>query len=350
MTRGTAQGAAGTSALIAALALVAVAAPGPGVAGDDPPRPALGAATKAEPEAKPGTTPERLRPARSFHAPPAGLVPSVEALLRTARGSTPGGEALSSRPGALPLQERACVGRTPDRFYEFYFTRARYSDGGGGGRGFRGRNRGGEWDMDYPKADCQFISVVKRLAGLDMFDDSNAIRLDDPNLRRYPFLYALEVGRNGGMNLSEEEVAGLRDYLAAGGYLVIDDFWGTQEWRNFEEEIQRVLPGRSIVDIPLDHSIFHIFYEITEIKQVPLAANAEAIALGFPGAVTYERDGFVPRVRGIFDDDGRPMVIINWNTDLGDAWEWAESPYYPLEYSTFAFQLGVNLILYGMTH
>jgi hypothetical protein len=284
----------------------------------------------------------------SIHAPAAPR-PLLRERVHHAPVSTLRAESLSVRTDALSPQERACVGRAPDRFYEFYFTRARYSDGGGG-RGFRGRNRGGEWDMDYPKADCQFISVVKRLAGLDMFDDSNAIRLDDPDLRRYPFLYALEVGRNGGMNLSEEEVAGLRDYLAAGGYLVIDDFWGTEEWRNFESEIQRVLPGRPIVDIPLDHPIFRIFYEITEIKQVPIVGNAEAVALGFPGAVTYERDGYVPHVRGIFDDDGRPMVIINWNTDLGDAWEWAESPYYPLEYSTFAFQLGVNLVLYGMTH
>jgi hypothetical protein len=250
----------------------------------------------------------------------------------------------------LMRQVRECSGQTPDRFYEFYFTRAIYSEYGGDGRRGFGYRGGGDWAMDYPKADCQFITVVKRLAGLDMFEDSNATRLDDPNLRRFPFLYALEVGRGGGMNLSDEEVLGLRNYLTAGGFLVIDDFWGTREWENFERQIMQVLPGHEIVEIPMDHTLFRIFYNIEEVIQVPISGNAQAISMGYPGAVTYENDGYVPHVRGIFDADGRPMVIINWNTDLGDAWEYAESPYYPLYFSTFAFQMGVNMILYGMTH
>jgi hypothetical protein len=332
------------------LTVAVIGAAGHGTSSVPPARTLLASARSASGQRSEATPSSARRSAPPFFGAHAELLPTLDAPWMTSREARLRADVMLARPDVLPTQERACAGRAPDRFYEFYFTRARYSDGGGG-RGFRGgRNYGGDWSMDYPKADCQFISVVKRLAGLDMYEDSNAIRLDDPNLRKYPFLYALEVGRNGGMNLSEEEVAGLRDYLAAGGYLVIDDFWGTQEWRNFEREIARVLPGRAIVEIPMDHPIFSIFYEITEIKQVPIAANAEAIAIGIPGAVTHERDGVVPHLRGIFDDQGRPLVIINWNTDLGDAWEWAESPYYPLEYSTFAFQLGVNLILYGMTH
>ena len=97
---------------------------------------------------------------------------------------------------------------------------------------------------------------------------------------------------------------------------MIDDFWGTYEWQVFESEILRVFPEYPIVDIPLDHPIFNQVYKIEEIIQVPNLPNAQ-------GGPTWERDGYYPAVRGIFDDQGRLMVVINWNTDLGDAWEWA---------------------------
>ena len=268
-------------------------------------------------------------------------------VLETAFTPTPG---FFAPPEELFPQERECTGQAPDRFYEFYFTRGRYGYGGGGGGfggfGRRGRGGGGSWATDYPKADCQFITVVKRLAGLDIYYDSNAIDLDDPNLRRFPFLYMLEVGH--GMNLSESEVKGLRSYVDAGGFLVIDDFWGTREWAEFEYEFRRVFPDKEIVEIPLDHDVFSVFYTIDQIRQVPNVNNAENVARGF--GRTYEQDGVVPHVRGVFDDDGRLLVIINWNTDLGDAWEWAEDPWYPLEFSTYALEMGVNMILYSMTH
>ena len=219
--------------------------------------------------------------------------------------------------------------------WEFYFTRAIYN--GNSGR----RRWGRSWATDYPKADLQFISILQRVTKLGIYEGQNAIRLDDPNLRRYPFLYALEVGS---MAMTEEEVAGLRAYLMAGGFLLIDDFWGTWEWQNFEMEIRRVLPEHPIVDVPVDHPIFHTVYEINEVLQVPAVNNA------YYSGRTWEQDGYVPETRAIFDDDGRMMVMINWNTDLGDAWEWADSPYYPLKFSTYAFQMGVNFIVYAMTH
>ena len=220
-------------------------------------------------------------------------------------------------------------------WHEFYFTRAAYSPGGGGwGR------RGNSWATDYPKSDRQFVTVLKRLTNLDAFDYENAVLLTDPSIRRYPFLYALEVGY---MSLSEEEVTGLRDYLEAGGFLVIDDFWGTREWAVFEWNMKRVLPEHPIIDLDLEHPVFSTFYEIDEILQVPAYGR-------YWGGRTSERDGYVPYVKGIEDHDGRLMVMINWNTDLGDAWEWAEQPDYPLQYSTFAFQMGVNMIVYAMSH
>lgn len=224
--------------------------------------------------------------------------------------------------------------RPPPEWHEFYFTRAAYNSYSGWGR------RSRSWATDYPKSDRQFLTVLQRLTNLDAFSYENAILLTDENIRRYPFLYALEVGY---MSLSAGEIEGLRDYLKAGGFLVIDDFWGTMEWQQFEYQMSLVFPQHPIIDLELDHPVFNTFYDIDEILQVPAYGR-------YWGGRTSERDGFVPYVKGILDDDGRLMVIINWNTDLGDAWEWAEQPDYPVQYSTFAFQMGVNMIIYAMSH
>lgn len=228
----------------------------------------------------------------------------------------------------------------PDEYREFYFTRAVYRDYSSNSFSFY-RRRQPSWAIDYPKADRQFLTVLKNLIDIDAYDRDNAVRLDDPRVRRYPFLYALEVGR---MDMTDAEVDGLRGYLEAGGFLVIDDFWGLREWANFEYQISRVLPGRRIERLPLDHPIFNMVYDIEEIRQVPNVGN------GTRGGPTWECRGCEPEVFGIHDDAGRLMVIINFNTDLGDAWEWAENPYYPLEYSTFAYEMGVNMVVYGMSH
>ncbi|MEM7351828.1 MAG: DUF4159 domain-containing protein [Acidobacteriota bacterium] len=219
-----------------------------------------------------------------------------------------------------------------DRPHELYFSRAAYSS--------LSWDRP-TWGIDFPKADRQFLIGLERLTVIDASGDENPVRLDDPDLRRFPLIYAVEVGY---MALDEGERQGLRDYLLAGGFLIVDDFWGTWEWENFEQEISAVLPEYSIVDLPLDHPVLHVFYDISEIVQVP------NVHQGRMGGATWERDGYFPALRGISDENGRLMVVINWNSDLGDAWEWAEDPYYPLQFSNFAYQLGVNLIVYGMSH
>ncbi|MGD8281986.1 MAG: DUF4159 domain-containing protein [Gemmatimonadota bacterium] len=234
------------------------------------------------------------------------------------------------------LGPRMIPGETPGR-WPFYWTRAVYS---GGGRGWYGRGRRA-WATDYPKGDRQFLVVLKRLVRLNAYDWENAVPLSSPDLRRFPVIYAVEVGN---MNLSDEEVEGLRSYLQAGGFLIVDDFWGSREWATFEYNMRRVFPDRPIVDLPLDHPLFSAYYDIEEILQVPNIRN------GASGYRTHEQDGYVPYVKGVLDDKGRLMVVINWNTDLGDAWEWAESPAYPLEYSTFAYEMGTNMIVYGMSH
>lgn len=222
--------------------------------------------------------------------------------------------------------------------HAFYWTRAVYT---GARRGWWGGRGEGAWATDFPKGDRQFLVVLKRLVRLDAYDFENAVSLADPELRRFPLLYAVEVGQ---MELTPEEIHGLRAYLEAGGLLIVDDFWGSSEWAQFEYNLREVLPGRPVVELPLEHPLFSSFYQIDSILQVPARGR------GIFGRPTSERDGYVPHVRGVFDDDGELMVIINWNTDLGDAWEWAEDPMYPLVYSTYAYEMGANMIVYGMSH
>ncbi len=273
-------------------------------------------------------------------AAPHGRLPALSGPSASPPGILRFGASESAVPAGgsatAPAPSPASVLQYPREWHEFYFTRAAYSSYGRGGWGRRGQS----WAIDYPKADIQFLTVLKRLTNLDAYDDENAIALNDPRIRNFPFLYALEVGY---MSMSEPEVEGLRDYLLAGGFLVIDDFWGSREWAQFEFQMKLVFPERPIIDLDLDHAVFNTFYEIDEILQVPAYGR-------YYGGQTWERDGYVPFVKGIEDDEGRLMVIINWNTDLGDAWEWAEQPDYPVPYSTFAFQMGVNMIVYAMTH
>lgn len=217
----------------------------------------------------------------------------------------------------------------------FYFTRGRYSGGGSG--------ISGSWATDFEKADRQFLVVLNRIMDIDAFPCENPVELDDPALRQFPFLYMVEVGN---MSLGSSEVEGLREYLLAGGFLIVDDFWGEAEWGNFAWEIQQVLPDHEIVDIPLDHLIFRIVYPIEEILQVPCTCNT-----GGGPAFYGENGGDTPYLRGIFDKvTGRLMVVMSVNSDLGDAWEWAEDPSYPWDRSNYAFQLALNLITYAMTN
>ncbi len=215
---------------------------------------------------------------------------------------------------------------------EFYFTRGNYG-------GYGGEEWGPRWAIDFPAADEHFLVALRRLTGIDAYDSHNAIPVDDEKLKDFPFLYILEVAS---LSLSDAQAAALRSYLLAGGFMMVDDSWGSYAWQNFQMQMARVFPEYEIVDIPLEHPIFHVFYDIEEIIQVPNVRQTSG--------PTYEYDGKVPYVRGIFDDEGRLMVVINWNTDLGDAWEWADAPNYPLRYSTYAFEVGINTVIYAMSH
>lgn len=240
-----------------------------------------------------------------------------------------------SRPGPTAAQV------DPDGA-EFHFARLMYRDGNYG-RGFGNRS----WTTDMPEAEHFFMEGLRRLTRVDGMPVSiyngaggERVNLLDDSLYDYPFLYAVEVGRWG---MTAEEVAALRDYLLRGGFLMVDDFHGSQQWAGFVAVMQRVFPDRPIRDIPEDDEVFHVLYDLNERIQIP------GLAALYNG-VTYEGDGVEPTWRGIYDDSGRLIVAINHNMDLGDAWEHADTPNYPEPMTALAYRFAVNYVIYAMTH
>lgn len=233
----------------------------------------------------------------------------------------------------------------------FTFCRIRYTSVGGGFR----------WDTDYPDSDINFSMRLSELTTIKVNRDEQGkiqhdiVRITDEKLYRYPFVYMLEVGN---LMFSDEEVEILRDYLFRGGFLMVDDFWGDYAWDNFQMQIERVFPPEQypeceIFDIPLDHEIFNCVFKITEVPQVP-AINRyyQWKETGDAYEHNYAAVDKRPHCRGIQDKDGRLMVVIMHNTDLGDGWEReAEHPGYFEEFSVKrAYPMGINIVTYAMTH
>jgi hypothetical protein len=217
----------------------------------------------------------------------------------------------------------------------FTFVRIRY--------GSRGGFRGGRWDTDYPDSDLNFSYRLHQMTALDVDPNGKILELTDDELFDYPFIYIIEPGR---MWLSEEEVVALRRYLLNGGFLMVDDFWGEEEYRIFYENIKRVFPNREAVELPLEHEIFHCVFDLKQKPQIP------SIHAYYDGQTTERWDAPHANYKGIFDDEGRMMAIICHNTDLGDGWEReGMDPGYFKQYSEkWAYPLGINIITYAMTH
>jgi len=211
--------------------------------------------------------------------------------------------------------------------------------------GYRGRFDG-DWrqglslgTQDYPRADRHFSLALRRLSRIHVRSVEQPVNLEDGDeVYNWPWLYAVQVGEWG---LTQDESVVLRDYLLRGGFFMADDFHGTEEWAEFERRIKQVFPDRPIVEIEDSDPIFHTVYDLNDRYQVPGAAH---LSLG------YKNDGIGAHWRGIYDDKGRIMVAISFNSDLGDAWEWADDPYYPERFSGLAIRVGVNYVVYAMTH
>ncbi len=220
--------------------------------------------------------------------------------------------------------------------HEWAFARLKYTSKR---NGYWGRG-GGSWSTDYPKADRQFVQGVRRLTRLSAKSVEHVVLLREDDFWNYPWMYAVEVGR---WHLDDTEAQRLREYLLKGGFLMVDDFHGTFEWGVFMESMQRVFPDRPVVDLENKDQIFHVLYDLDERVQVP------GIQMFYTGKIS-ENDGYEARWRGIYDEKGRIMVAICHNMDLGDAWEWADHPRYPEHYASLAYRIGINYIIYSMTH
>jgi hypothetical protein len=214
-----------------------------------------------------------------------------------------------------------------------------WNDGYRGRFGSDWREGSSLWTQDFPRADRHFSLAVRRLTRIDARSIEQCVNLDDGgDVYNWPWLYAVQVGEWG---ITDEQAKKLRDYLLRGGFFMADDFHGTVEWSVFQESMNRVFPDRPIVDIPDSDPIFHTVYDLDERYQV---VGAEHLAEG------HKKDGYVARWRGIYDDKGRVMVAISFNSDVGDSWEWADDPRYPEKFSALGVRLGVNYIVYAMTH
>jgi hypothetical protein len=214
-------------------------------------------------------------------------------------------------------------------------------------RGFFGSDweRGGtSWAVDYPRGDRKLAEVLRRFTRTDVRSVEQPVNPNDGNdIYDWPFLM---VGLAGYWDLTDEHVRALRTYLLRGGFLFADSFFGSDSWVGFQEGLQRIFPDRPIVDLSDDHPVFHTVYDIPAMTTVQIP-NMNAL---YGRGVGYLSDGRIPRWRGIEDDDGRLMVLIAFNNDVADAWQWADEPEYPAESANLGLRIGVNFAVYALTH
>lgn len=214
-------------------------------------------------------------------------------------------------------------------------------------RGFFGSDwqRGGtSWAVDYPRGDRKLAEVLRRFTRTDVRSVEQPVNPNDGNdIYDWPFLM---VGLAGYWDLTDVQVRALRTYLLRGGFLFADSFFGSDSWVGFQEGLQRIFPDRPIIDLTDDHPVFHTVYDIPAMTTVQIP-NMNAL---YGRGVGYLSDGRIPRWRGIEDDEGRLMVLIAFNNDVADSWQWADEPEYPADAANLGLRIGVNFAVYALTH
>ena len=231
---------------------------------------------------------------------------------------------------------------------EWIFARLMFPGGGPEADGYYPRFQGDYrhglslWTQDYPRADRHLARAMRRLTRIDVRSVEQVVALDDDyDAFNFPWIYAVQVGEWG---LTEKEGAKLREYIQRGGFFMADDLHGNSEWNVFARRIRYAFPDRDIVELPDDDPYFHVVFDITERPQVPGEAHLRE------GCKNCSDGGRGGHWRAIKDDKGRVVVAISHNSDLGDAWEFADAPYYPEKESALAIQIAVNDVIYAMTH
>jgi len=236
---------------------------------------------------------------------------------------------------------------------EWVFARLMFPGGGPGIDGyyprFQGNWREGSslWTQDYPRADRHFSQALRRLTRIHVRSVEQPVDLEDGDeVYNWPWVYAVQVGEWG---LTPAEAKVLRDYLLRGGFFMADDLHGAFEWDVFEQSMQLVFPDRQIVDLADQDAYFHVVYDLDDRYQIP---GSDHLRVGYkiPIHARSGTDGKGDHWRAILDDHGRIMVAISQNSDLGDSWEWADDPRYPEKFSALGIRIGVNHVVYAMTH
>ena len=237
--------------------------------------------------------------------------------------------------------------------HEFIFVRGKYNNypgSGGPGYGYGGSMRQW-WETDFDDADRNLLRGLRRYTTIDTSSEGyKAMSLTDPALFEFPFLYInmkrVPLYSGNGPNFSLEEAASLREYMLRGGFVMLDDFWGQEHWQDFLVELAKIFPDRRPEKLPIGHPIFHSFFDIKEIKQVP----GRGVTWGFGMGFILDSAAYPTTVHGVFDDDGRLMMVVNFNTDLGDGWEHTFHEFYPTRYCNAAYKIGINTIIYALSH
>lgn len=215
----------------------------------------------------------------------------------------------------------------------FTFVRLRY----------RSQWRGHAWATDYPDADLNLSYRLQQLTSMRAHPDGKIVDIEDPTLFDHPWAYMIEPGD---IDLAPSEAETLRRYMESGGFVMVDDFWGEDEWFGFYQDLKQVFPDREPEELPLEHPIFHCVYDLKEKPQVPSIGHAMS------GYHTERWDAREAHYRAVLDDDGRIMMMICHNTDLGDGWEReGENEDYFHQFSErWAYPMGINIVFYAMTH
>jgi hypothetical protein len=192
-----------------------------------------------------------------------------------------------------------------------------------------GAGSGPPWSHDWPVSEEHFMKIMAEVTKLDVNPGGHIISFQNEDCFKYPIAYLCEPGF---LDLSEKEAQRMAEYLLRGGFLIVDDFRGEREFSNFRYQMKKVFSNRSLEELPRTHPIWTCFFDISKLMIKP--------PYGY----------FTPQYFGMSDDNGRLMMVVNYNNDISDYWEWSNDPMYPIDESNEAYKYGVNYVMYALTH
>jgi hypothetical protein len=197
-------------------------------------------------------------------------------------------------------------------------------------RGPIGAGSGPPWSHDWPRSEEHFMKIMAELTKLDVNPGGHLTSFMNDDCFKYPIAYLCEPGY---LDLSRDEARRMAEYLLRGGFLIVDDFRGEQQFSNFRSQMKRVFPDRSLEELPRTHPIWNCFYDISKLMIEP----------------PYSRQ-LTPQYFGMSDDNGRLMMVVDYNNDISEYWEWSNDPMMPIDESNEAYKYGVNYVMYALTH